>query len=157
MIQWLKRYFDLNCGERGNNYLAEERRGGAICDFSFAEKNVVPKVYNGSGVVVRKNDLPEGKKKDDTNIKSSVAAIRSETRVLEPKSNNTNIPKVKKAEKTEKVSNNEEVAEYKNKLNDLEIKLEMITEIVKSSEEAEQKIKFIEDVLQIASTKIDEE
>lgn len=21
--QWLKRYYDLNCGDRGNNYLAE--------------------------------------------------------------------------------------------------------------------------------------
>lgn len=51
LIQWLKRYYDLNCGERGNNYLPEERRGNAVVDFGFAEKNVVPKTYGGSGVV----------------------------------------------------------------------------------------------------------
>ena len=52
-IQWLKRYYDLNCGERGNNYKPEERRGNVVVDFSFAEKNVVPKTYNGSGAVVK--------------------------------------------------------------------------------------------------------
>lgn len=51
LIQWLKRYYDLNCGERGNNYLPEERRGNVAVDFGFAEKNVVPKTYGGSGVV----------------------------------------------------------------------------------------------------------
>jgi RP/EB family microtubule-associated protein len=39
-IQWLKRYYSLNCGERGSDYRdrAEERRGNAAVDFSFAEK-----------------------------------------------------------------------------------------------------------------------
>ena len=60
LIQWFKRYFDLNCGERGNNYLPEERRGNAAVDFSFAEKNVVPKTYGGSGVV--KSQVFEKKK-----------------------------------------------------------------------------------------------
>jgi len=27
-IQWMKRYYDVNCGERGANYQADERRGG---------------------------------------------------------------------------------------------------------------------------------
>lgn len=35
-IQWFKRFFDINCGERGNNYMPEERRGNAVIDFSFA-------------------------------------------------------------------------------------------------------------------------
>jgi len=26
----------MNCGERGNNYMAEEKRGNAVIDFSFA-------------------------------------------------------------------------------------------------------------------------
>lgn len=56
--QWLKRYFDLNGGGRGDNYSAEEKRGSAQVDFSFAEKNVVPKSYNGSGQVV-KNEKAE--------------------------------------------------------------------------------------------------
>jgi hypothetical protein len=50
-IQWLKRYYDVNCGERGNNYMAEERRGNTVVDLSFAEKTVVPKTYNRNGVV----------------------------------------------------------------------------------------------------------
>lgn len=33
--------------------MAEERRGSAPVDFSFADKNVVPKTYNGSGQVVK--------------------------------------------------------------------------------------------------------
>ena len=99
-IQWLKRYYDLNCGQRGNNYLADQRRNGAVVDFSFADKNVVPKTYNGSGVVVGKKDLPDQKKRDDGNIKSSVAAYRSDNRVLEPKKEmNTNPIAGKKGEK----------------------------------------------------------
>ena len=35
-IQWLKRYYDVNCGERGNNYMADERRGNVAIDFGFA-------------------------------------------------------------------------------------------------------------------------
>ena len=33
--------------------MPDERRGSGIVDFSFAEKNVVPKTYNGSGAVVK--------------------------------------------------------------------------------------------------------
>lgn len=54
-IQWLKRYYDLNCGERGKTYDGAERRGQVPVDFSFAEKNVVPKTYNGSGQIIPKN------------------------------------------------------------------------------------------------------
>lgn len=62
--QWLKRYYDLNCGDRGNNYLAEERRGGVQTDFSFAEKSVTPKTYNGTGQIIAKKDLSPPKKKE---------------------------------------------------------------------------------------------
>ena len=66
-IQWLKKYYEMNCGDRGNNYLAEERRGGAAVDFGFAEKNVVPKTYNGVGQVIPKSNLsPPKKKKEDS-------------------------------------------------------------------------------------------
>lgn len=47
----MKRYYDLNCGERGANYDAEARRGGMDPDFSFADKTIVRNVYNG-GVVM---------------------------------------------------------------------------------------------------------
>lgn len=50
-IQWLKKYFDTNGGAR-QDYDANERRGNCVVDFSFAEKNVVPKTYNGSGQII---------------------------------------------------------------------------------------------------------
>lgn len=34
-IQWMKRYYDVNCGEN-TGYPAEERRGTIKIDFSFA-------------------------------------------------------------------------------------------------------------------------
>jgi hypothetical protein len=37
----------LNCGERGANYQADERRGGVEPDFSFADKTIVKNVYHG--------------------------------------------------------------------------------------------------------------
>lgn len=58
-IQWLKRYYDINCGERGNNYMAEEKRGNVPIDFSFAEKTIVPKTYNGSGATKPTGNVPE--------------------------------------------------------------------------------------------------
>ena len=61
------------------------------------------------------------------------------------------------AKKGEKKNNDEEIKLYKNRINDLEVKLEMITEIAKSSEDSEQKMRLIEDVLQIKTTEIDEE
>lgn len=35
-IQWLKRYFDVNSGNKGASYMPEERRGNPQIDFSFA-------------------------------------------------------------------------------------------------------------------------
>ena len=49
LIQWFKRYYDVNCGGRGDNYPAEERRGFVEPDFGFSEKVVIPKTYNGNG------------------------------------------------------------------------------------------------------------
>lgn len=59
----MKRYFDLNGGSKGSDYNAEERRGSAPIDFAFAEKNVVPKSYNGTGQVIPKTDTYEPPKK----------------------------------------------------------------------------------------------
>ena len=88
-IQWLKRYFDLNCGERGNNYLADERRGSVQVDFSFADKNVVPKSYNGSGQVIPKSDKPDPPKREvNPNIVSAVSAYRNENKSKERKKEN---------------------------------------------------------------------
>lgn len=52
----MKRYYDLNCGERGNNYNAEEKRGTVAIDMTFAEKTVVPKTYSGSGATKNANE-----------------------------------------------------------------------------------------------------
>jgi hypothetical protein len=45
-IQWLKRYYSMNCGERGSSYHAEDRRSGITVDFSFAEKVAFSKALN---------------------------------------------------------------------------------------------------------------
>lgn len=58
----MKRYYDINCGERGSTYQAEERRGNVVVDFSFAEKNVTPKTYNASGAVSNAPTKTEPKK-----------------------------------------------------------------------------------------------
>lgn len=65
MIQWFKKYFDLNCGDRAANYNAQERRANAAVDFSFAEKIVVPKSYNSNGVIISTKNVsaPEKVKK----------------------------------------------------------------------------------------------
>ena len=41
--------------------MADERRGNVLIDFGFAEKNVTPKTYNGSGQVM-KSQVMEKKK-----------------------------------------------------------------------------------------------
>lgn len=116
-------------------------------DFGFAEKNVVPKTYNGTGVIIKKNELPEGKKKDDGNIKSTVASYRTDNPKREPA---TNIS----AKKIEKPSNAEDIKSYKTKINNLEVKLEMIAEIARSAEDNDQKMLLICDVLQINNQNI---
>ncbi|CAM6004301.1 unnamed protein product [Sphagnum balticum] len=68
----MKRYYDVNCGERGNGYAAEERRGGVKTDFSFAEKIVVPKVYNAAGQIIPKTKAgSRDKKRDDIGSSAS--------------------------------------------------------------------------------------
>lgn len=41
--------------------MAEERRGTGAVDFSFAEKTVIPKTYNGSGVAQQGSNNPPAK------------------------------------------------------------------------------------------------
>jgi hypothetical protein len=36
--QWMKRFFDLNCKEKGKDYDAESRRNYAMIDLSFCGK-----------------------------------------------------------------------------------------------------------------------
>ena len=91
--QWLKRYYDLNCGDRGNNYLAEERRGGMNPDFGFADKNVVPKTYNATGQIIPK--------KEPSPPKKTVAVEPAPKKVTTASS--SNIPKVTKVEAPKKV------------------------------------------------------
>lgn len=55
-------------------------------DFGFAEKNVVPKSYNGSGQVIPKNDKMDTPKREiNSNIVSAVAAYRNEHKSKERK------------------------------------------------------------------------
>ena len=44
----------MNCGNKGEGYDAVEKRNKVVPDFSFAEKVVVPKMYNSSGQVILK-------------------------------------------------------------------------------------------------------
>ena len=84
--QWLKRYHDLNCGDRGNNYQARERRGEVNPNFGFAEKNVVPKTYNGTGVIIPKKDVSPPKKTEQVYTKptsNQVSQPSKPTRVAE--------------------------------------------------------------------------
>ncbi len=91
--QWLKRYYDLNCGDRGNNYLAEERRGGLNPDFGFADKNVVPKTYNATGQIIPK--------KEPSPPKKTVAVEPVPKKVTTASS--SNIPKVTRVDPPKKV------------------------------------------------------
>lgn len=79
-IQWLKRYFDSNGGTRAEGYNADERRGGVQVDFSFADKNVIPKTYNGSGLVIPNSEPIERKPTSSKEITSTIAAYRSDTK-----------------------------------------------------------------------------
>jgi RP/EB family microtubule-associated protein len=49
-IQWLKRYYSLNCGERGNNYQAEDKRSGTAVDFTFADKAALSKTSSAVNI-----------------------------------------------------------------------------------------------------------
>jgi RP/EB family microtubule-associated protein len=49
-IQWLKRYYCLNCGERGSSYQAEDRRSGNTVDFSFTERATLSKTSSVSNI-----------------------------------------------------------------------------------------------------------
>lgn len=89
-------------------------------------------------------------KKNESNAKSTVGAYRNEGRVLEPKREQNTVT----ASKKEKQPNGEEIKLYKSRINDLEVKLEMIAEIAKSSENSEQKMKLIEEVLEIKTTQV---
>ena len=71
---------------RGDGYNADERRGGVQVDFSFADKNVVPKSYNGSGQVIPNSEPFEKKHVSTTsNAVSSIAAYRNENKGSAPK------------------------------------------------------------------------
>lgn len=62
----------MNCGDRGSNYSAAERRGVSEVNFGFAEKNVVPKTFNGAGQVKRSEGLERKKaqmKKEEIPVK----------------------------------------------------------------------------------------
>lgn len=79
LIQWLKRYYDVNCGGRGENYPAEERRGFVVPDFSFSDKTVTPKTYNGSGETTYSNNnaLKLPKKEPSKGVSSGYGALSS--------------------------------------------------------------------------------
>jgi hypothetical protein len=151
--QWLKRYYDLNCGDRGNNYLAEERRGGNNPDFGFADKNVVPKTYNGTGQIIPKKEpsppkktvepIPPPPKKVTT---ASSANIPKVARVDPPKRVQPMQPKEDKSSPVRKEAGDKALQQ---KVKDLEEKMLMITEIVKSEEDHHLKIQLIADVLNI--------
>ena len=83
-IQWLKRYYDINCGEKGSEYQAEERRSNSRTDFSFAEKNVIPKTFNGSGQIKNDKKRLSVKKEDLLNKSKSSKTFETVKRSSQP-------------------------------------------------------------------------
>lgn len=45
MIQWVMRFYELNCGRPAGDYDAAARRKGVEPDFSYSDKTVIPKVF----------------------------------------------------------------------------------------------------------------
>ena len=96
-IQWMKRYYDLNCGERGSNYQADERRGGVEPDFSFADKTIVKHVYSAGNVQTENTIAAKAKKAAELEKKvvekvpekAPVTREKSQTVALKPQSANS--------------------------------------------------------------------
>lgn len=86
-IQWLKRYYEVNCNDKSASYNAEERRGNAKIDFTFAEKIVVPKNFNAGGQVIPKTRISSKEKRSEATSGHKDSAKR----LASPQ----NIPKVK--------------------------------------------------------------
>ncbi len=151
--QWLKRYYDLNCGDRGNNYLAEERRGGLNPDFGFAEKVVVPKTYNGTGVIIpKKEGAPIEKKETVPELPPpKKVPVSSIPRVAQQ-------PEVrpKKVEATKGEKGEKEQALLK-RMKGMEDKLLMITEILHSEENSDMKIHMISEIVNLQEKEKEEE
>lgn len=85
--------------------MAEERRGGQNPAFGFAEKNVVPKMYNGSGVIIpKKEGSPPPKKVEPEPVpKKKVQAVtKAPVATGHRPSTDTNTRPVKKIEKSPK-------------------------------------------------------
>lgn len=124
-------------------------------DFGFADKNVVPKTYNATGQIIPK--------KEPSPPKKTVAVEPAPKKVTTASS--SNIPKVTKVEAPKKVQQvqSKEPKEDKSspvrkeggdkalqqKVKDLQEKMLMITEIVKSEEDHHMKIQLIADLLNI--------
>lgn len=97
MIQWLKRFYDSNGGCKSPDYDPEARRKGEM-DFSFAEKVVVPKIYNSTNV--------EKEEKDESSSRPSTATTGKKV-TPETKENVQTQPKTKdREERKEPLKNN---------------------------------------------------
>lgn len=64
--QWFKRFFEMKAATRNETYDPLSRRSGALIDFSFADKVVVPKIRNPAllnnnkkCVLMKKTDMKE--------------------------------------------------------------------------------------------------
>lgn len=109
LIQWMKRYYDVNCGGRGENYPAEERRGFIEPDFSFCEKTVTPKTYNGSGETTYSNNntLLKPAKKEEVSKKATSSGYGA------PSSNYHNTPNIPQTNYAPKLPNTKSASDHK--------------------------------------------
>lgn len=74
LIQWFKRYYDINCGGRGDNYPADEKRGFVEPDFSFSEKEAVEHKGNNKSKMVSVSSQPLIRPKKMTSPNLGVSA-----------------------------------------------------------------------------------
>lgn len=86
----MKRYYEVNRGEKCEDYNAEERRGNIKMDFGFAQKIVVPKNFNAGGQIIPK---PRANSKEKRETGTS-AQKDSAKRLASPQ----NFPRVKSSQ-----------------------------------------------------------
>jgi hypothetical protein len=134
MIQWMKRFYDCNCGDRGNDYDPIARRGGIEPDYSFADKVVIPKVYNNQGGLAPQDFVQKQQIKKEQAPKGYSKENNAPSRHL----------------KRNSVGNNQPPVMMKKPKEDFERKVNKIRDIVSSSDlNDNDKIKQIQQLLEV--------
>ncbi|KAL4508447.1 hypothetical protein ABPG72_003751 [Tetrahymena utriculariae] len=92
MIQWLMRFYECNCNKPLSEYDAASKRKGVEPDFSFADKIVVPKIFNPS--MNKLHDETEKPKKPATSSQASTTQTNFNHNAASKKTADSNEQKV---------------------------------------------------------------